>query len=95
MFFGDIGDEFLDDDGLAYAGTTEDTCLTTAGERGNQVDDFDTRFKDLRLGGLLFEQWGALVDGALLTDVERFVKTVDGFTDDVEDASERRRTDGH
>ena len=95
MFFGDVGDELLDDHGLTHTGTTKDTRLTTAGKGGNQVDNFDTSFKDLRLGGLFFEQRSALVDGAPFGGIYRFVKAVDGFTNDIEDATKGGRADRH
>ncbi len=45
VFEGDVVDQFLDDDRLTDAGTTEETDLTTTSVRGEEVDDLDARLE--------------------------------------------------
>jgi hypothetical protein len=44
--FGDVVDQFLDDDSLADTSTTEQTDLTTSGIGSKHINDFDTSDKD-------------------------------------------------
>ena len=55
MLGGDISDKLLNKYGFTYAGTTEQTDLTTLLIRAEKVNDFDTCLKKLSLCGLFFE----------------------------------------
>src|SRR5690349_15167184 len=50
-----IVDQFLNNNRFTNTSTTEGSDLTTEHERGDQIDNFDARFKDLYFGGLLFQ----------------------------------------
>ena len=56
MLCRDILDQLLDQYGLTYAGTTEQTDLTTLGIRRKKVDNLDTCLQDLYNRTLLFER---------------------------------------
>ncbi len=47
----DTGDKLGENDGFAQTGTSEQTGLTTADERCEQVDDLDAGFEDFGFGG--------------------------------------------
>ena len=51
--FGDVIDEFHDDDGLADACTTECAHFAALGEGANEIDDLDAGLEDLGFGVLL------------------------------------------
>ena len=51
----DITDQLLDQDGLAYTGTTEQTDLTTFCIRSKKIDNFNTCLKDLNYRALVLE----------------------------------------
>ena len=51
----DITDQFLDQYGLAYSGTAEQTDLTTLLIRAEQVNDLDTGLQQLCVRRLLCE----------------------------------------
>ena len=53
MSLGDIVDKLHDDDGLADTGSAERADFATLGEGTNEVDNFDSRLEDVRLGILL------------------------------------------
>src|SRR3989442_14262241 len=55
MTFSDIVDEFLDDNGLADTGATESSNFTAFHEGADEVNNFDTGFKDLNLFSLIFQ----------------------------------------
>jgi hypothetical protein len=90
---GDVVDQFLNQDGLADTGTTEQSNLTTSGVRGQQVDDLDTGLQDFGGGGLVNEGRRIGVDGRHLDTFDR-ASLVDGLTDDVHDSTEGLGTDG-
>ncbi len=64
MHFGDVVDQFHDQNGFAHAGTAEQTNFTTLGIRSQQVDNFDTCHEDFGFCRLVFEFRSRLVDGA-------------------------------
>src|SRR6185436_7882301 len=45
-----VVDQLHDDDGLADAGTAEESDLSALHERGDEVDDLDARLEDFGLG---------------------------------------------
>ena len=90
--FGDVVDEFHNDDGLADASTTEGSDLAAFGEGADEVDDFDAGFEDLGGGVLIGEGGGFAVDGIALFDLG-WVLVIDGVAGDVEDAAEDAFTD--
>src|SRR5580704_4869724 len=53
MALRNIVDQFHDDHGLTHSCTAERANLSAFGEWTNQVDDFNTRFKNARAGILL------------------------------------------
>src|SRR4029078_5461194 len=93
VLLGDVPDQLLDDDGLADACTAEDADLAALLERADQVDDLEAGLEDLDLGRLLVERRRLAVDRQGGRDVDRAL-VVDRAAEDVEDASERRLTDG-
>ena len=67
---GDTVDHFLDEHGLADAGTAEQTDLAALDVRGEQVDDLDAGLEHLGLGLELVEGRGLAVDGPALGDLD-------------------------
>ena len=49
----DVVDEFENDNGLADAGTTERTSLSSFDKRTDEVDDLNAGFENLSLGVLI------------------------------------------
>ena len=90
---GDVVDELLDEDGLADAGASEETDLSTTSVGGEEVDDLDTGDQNLTLGGLLDELGGLGVDGAELVRLDG-TPLVDGVTGDVHNTPQGGRADG-
>ena len=58
----DVTDQLLDQYGLTYTGTTEQTDLTTLLIRAKQVNDLNTCFQKFLLGRLLYEFGCSSVD---------------------------------
>ena len=54
--FGDVVDQFHDDDGLADARAAERADFAALGERADQIDDLDAGLEDVRLGVLIDER---------------------------------------
>ncbi len=81
-------------DGLADAGAAEEADLAAAAVGSEQVDDLDARLEDLDLRALIDELGGLAVDGRQGRGLD-WPGLVDGFADDVEDATERRVADRH
>ena len=52
MKLSDVVNQLLDKDCLADTGASEQTSLTTLGQRRDQVDNFDTGFEDFSFIGL-------------------------------------------
>src|SRR6185369_10557010 len=88
VLFGDVTNEFLNDDSLTHTSTTERTNFSTLHKGSDQVDDFDTSFEHLGFGGDVFEWRSRAVDGSCLLDDDWFA-FVDDLADDVEDTTER------
>ena len=91
---GDVVDELLDDDGLADAGAAEEADLAALQEGLDQVDDLDAGLEHLLRGGLFIERRRVAMDRPVLGGVDR-TKFVDGLSEDVEHAAQRRTADGH
>jgi len=83
----DVVDEFLDQNSLADAGTTEKTDFTATGIGSKEVDDLDASLEDLCGSGLVDERGRVCVDGRELDAVDG-TALVDGFTDDVHDTTQ-------
>ena len=60
---GDVTDKLLNQYGFTYAGTAEQTDFTTLLVRAEKVNDFNTGFQYLCIGGLLCKCRGRSVDG--------------------------------
>ena len=92
--FGDVVDQFHDDDGLADARAAERADFAALEEGADQVNDFDAGGQDLRRGGLVDQGRGGAVDGIAFLGDDRaaFVHRV---ADDVEDAAHDGLADGH
>ena len=54
--FGDVVDEFHDDDGLADAGAAERADFAALEKRADQINDLDAGRQNLRAGGLIHER---------------------------------------
>ena len=85
MFLGNVVDEFLDEHGLAHAGTAEQADLAALQVGFQQVDHLDSRGQDLLGGGQVLEFRGFAVNGkgALLG---KAAQAVDGIARDVQHA---------
>jgi hypothetical protein len=89
----DTGDHFLDDDGLADAGTAEEADLAASDEGAEQVDDLDAGGEDLGLGVEVAELGRLAVDRAAV-DALGGGLVVDRLAEQVEDAAEDLLADG-
>ena len=95
---GNVVNELHDNDGLADAGTAEETNLTTLGVGGEEVDDLDAGDENLLGLTLLGEGGRSAVEGGELLGLlvgEDGSLLVDGLADDVDDAAEGLGTDGN
>ena len=93
MLLGDVGDELLDEDGLAHAGAAEEADLAASGVGGQQVDDLDAGLQHLRHGALVLKGGGLPVDGQTVPgDV---LPAVDGLPQDVEHPPQGLLAHGH
>ena len=91
---GDVVDQLLDEHGLADAGAAEQADLAALRVRREQVDDLDAGDQDRGFGRLVDEGRGVGVDGGGHVAADR-AALVDRLADDVHDAAERLRADGH
>ena len=91
---GDVVDELHDRDGLADAGTTEETDLAALDVRRDQVDHLDARLEDLDGRLQVAECRRLTVDRPPLDALDRGL-VVDRLADHVPDASERRVANGN
>src|SRR5215471_21716792 len=71
MLRGNVPDQFLNDDGLAYASAAEQSDFSSFEKWLDQINNFDSGLKHLRLGGLLFEGRSRPVDGHALIGSNR------------------------
>ena len=85
--FGDVVNEFHDDDRLADARTPEGSDFTTLGEGADQVDDLDAGFEDLRGWVLVSEGRSFAVNRITLVGFG-WVLVINRISGDVEDTSE-------
>ncbi len=91
---GDAVDEFQDDDRLAHPGAAEQADLASFDVGSQQIDDLDPGLQDLGAGLQLLELGGRPVDGPPLHIGRQGLTLVDGFTQEVEQATERGLSDG-
>ena len=94
MLLGDVVDEFLNDDGLADAGATEQADLAALEEGLDEIDDLDAGFKHLGAGGLLIEGRRKAMDRHALLRVDGS-EVVDRLADDVHHAAQRLLAHGN
>ena len=71
MLFGDVVDQFLNENGFADAGAAEQSNLAAFQERLDEVDDFYAGFKHFGCGRLIFKQRGRAVNGHGLGVLDR------------------------
>jgi hypothetical protein len=92
----DIVDQFLNNDGLADAGATEQAGLAPLRVRLEQVDDLDTGLEQFFLRRQLIECRGRTVDRIPLLGFD-ISEAVDPFADHVDQSSENAGSDrdGH
>ncbi len=88
----DVVDQLHHVYGLAYTRTTEQTDLTTLGERANQVDNLDAGFQQLVSSCLVRVRRRLTVDGVTLFFTDR-TTFVDRLTQNVHDTTQGGSTD--
>ncbi len=93
MSFGDIVDEFHNEDGFSDTGTAEESDFSAFRVGGEEVDDFNAGDELFCFCGLVGESWGQGVDGSLGSGFD-FASFVDGFSNDIHDASQGFFSDG-
>ena len=94
MTLGDIIDQFLDDNGLAYTRTTECANFSTFHKGTDEVDNLDAGLEDLDGRGLVFQVRCGPVDG-IAWRIFDFRLIVNCLTKHVKDASQRLGADRH
>src|ERR1039458_1094677 len=94
MQFGDVVDEFHDDDGLADAGAAERADFAALQKRADQINHLDAGRQNLRRRGLIHEQRRGTMNRAILVGLHRAL-FIHGFTGDVEHAPHHAFTHGH
>src|SRR5207245_8985745 len=94
VLLGDVVDQLLDEHRLPDAGAAEQSRLAALRVGLEQIDDLDTGFEHLDLGGLSLEVRRRAMDRIRLLGVDRRT-LVHRLADDVEDAAERLLADGH
>jgi hypothetical protein len=85
--FGDVVDQFQNDDRLTDACTTERAGFSALDERADQIDDLDAGLEYLGARVLFRQRGSRTVNRILLVEKDRTF-AVDGIPRDVEDASE-------
>ena len=85
---GDTGDQLGENNRLAQTGTAEQTGLTAADERREQVDNLDARFEQFGLGRQVGRAAARRGESANTLGIDR-AATVDRLADQVEHAAER------
>ena len=94
VLLGEVVDELLNQNGLADACAAEQTRLTTADVRLEEVDDLDAGLENLGLGDKFIERRSRTVNRVGLLDVARRL-AIDRLADDVPDAAEGLLADRH
>ncbi len=92
--FGDVVNEFENDDGLTDAGATEGSGFTTLDEGRDEIDDLDAGLEDRGFGVLIGERGGGTVNGIFLL-VLHGAAAVYGRARDVKNAAKNAVADGH
>ena len=91
----DVVDELHDDDGLADAGAAEQTDLAALQIGFEQIDDLDSGLEHPQLGRLVFERGRMPMDRPTLLRLDRPVREVHRFAQDVEHSAKRLGTNRH
>ncbi len=94
MHFGDVVDQFHDQNSFANTGTTEEANFTTLRVGGQQINNFDACFQNFRFSRLVFEQRRRLVNGAFLAGFQRLA-FIHRLADDVQDTAQCYVAHGH
>ena len=90
MGLGNVVDEFLNQHSLPYTGTSKQTNLSTTSVRSEKINDLDTGFQNFSSRRLVDEGGRVSVNGAEFDALDR-ATLINGFSNDVHDASERSR----
>src|SRR5262249_17055231 len=94
VFHGDVVDQLHDDDGLAYARTAEQTDLSAAEVRFEQINDLDTGLEHFETRRLIFEARRGAANRGGRGSIHR-TALIHGLADHVEHAPECRRAHRH
>ena len=94
VLLSEVVDEFLNQNGLADAGTAEQARLTTTNVGLKKVDGLDTGLEDLGLGGELVKAGRCVVNGVELLHLGHGL-TVNRLAHNVPNATERLGANGH
>ena len=94
MLCGDGTDELLHHHSLPHAGAAEEANLAALQNRADQVDDFDTRLQNFRLGGLFRKPGCIAMEGILLLGFD-WRHAVNGVSQNIGHASKRFRSHRH
>src|SRR3989344_2180875 len=89
-----VMNEFLDDDSLADARASEETHLASLEYRADKIYNFNTSFQNFNFRRLFDVFWCVAVNWQFFIGRNRFA-IINDFTEDVENASECSRADGH
>ena len=92
--FRNVVDQFLNQNGLANAGATEQADLAALGVRRQEIDDLDAGDKNFRFGRLFGIGGRRLMDGAFAFRFDR-PGFIDRLADHVHDAAKRARAYRH
>src|SRR5690348_12739464 len=94
VLHGDVVDEFLNQHGLADAGSAEQPDFSAFQERLNQVNDFNARLKHFERRGLVAQQWRRTVDVVIGLAGER-AELIDRLAQNIHHAAERWASHGN
>ena len=89
---GDAGNQLRQNNRLAETGPAEQSGLSTADERRQQVDDLDARLENLGLGTEILHLGRCAVNGPAIFSHD-IASTIDWITQKIEDAAERSLAD--
>src|SRR5579863_1509594 len=87
MTFGDIVNQFLNDNGFADASTAECADLATFHEGADEINDFDAGLEDFDARGLVFQGGSFSVNGPTGC-IGNIGFVVNRLTEDVKDTTE-------